>query len=413
MLFSKSFIFTSREDPKIAECVSHKFLLKGCYLFMLSSGIYSYLPLGWRVLRRISDIIRKHMNSQGAQELMMSSLQPIEIWEKTGRDKDLRDVMFKFKDRKERVICLGPTHEEVITEIARKHVSSYKQLPFTLYQIQAKFRDEPRPRFGLMRSSEFLMKDAYSFDMDNNGLEDSYEKMLTAYKGIFKECGLNYVMVEADPGVMGGNVSHEFMVPSPIGEDNLLYCGKCGRYFKPKEDKMADCHECGCKLEEKKMVEAGHIFKLGTKYSLVQQAFFLDKNGERKPIIMGCYGIGVSRLLPAIVEQEADDKGIVWPKGISPFDAAIVVLESKLLDEAVSLTEFLEKAGLSILIDDRDEAAGVKFNDAYLIGNPYIMIMGKNYLKTAKLDLEVRKTKAKFNFTKEEAVNFLKAEYGK
>lgn len=413
MLFSKSFIFTSRQDPKIAECKSHKLLLKGCFLFMLSSGIYSYLPLGWRVLKRISDIIRKYMDMEGAQELIMSSLQPIEIWEKTGRDKDLEEVMFKFKDRKERTLCLGPTHEEVITEIARKHISSYKQMPFTLYQIQTKFRDEPRPRFGLMRSCEFLMKDAYSFDVDEHGLEESYKKMLTAYQNIFKECSLNYVLIEAEPGVMGGNISHEFMVPAPIGEDILLYCSVCNKYYRPKEvQKIEACPECGSKLGEHKMVEIGHIFKLGTKYSLTQEAFFLDKNGERKPIIMGCYGIGVSRLLAAIVEQEADDKGIIWPKNVSPFNASIVVLENNLFEQAVSLEEILEKTGLSILLDDRNEGAGVKFNDAYLIGSPFIIVMGKNYLKTGKIDVEIRKTKAKLSFTQEEVINFLKNEYG-
>jgi len=381
MLFSESFIFTLRQNPKTAECRSHKLLLKGCFLFMVSSGIYSYLPLGWRVLNNINNIIRKHMNFYGAQELLMSALQPMDIWQKTGRDKDLEEVMFKFKDRKKRELCLGPTHEEEITEIARRTVFSYKQLPFILYQIQTKFRDEPRPRFGLMRSCEFIMKDAYSFDKDEAGLDKNYEKMLSAYHNIFTDCGLNFVKIEADSGFMGGNISHEFMVPADIGEDIV---------------------------EGKRMIEIGHIFKLGTKYSSIQSALFLDEKGKRIPIVMGCYGIGVSRILSAIAEVSSDEKGIIWPKGISPFDASLIVLDDKLLKDALSLRDELGKRGVSVLVDDRQEGAGVKFNDACLIGNPYIMIMGKKYLKDKTFDLEERKTGKKDSLKKEELINYLK-----
>ena len=409
MLFSESFIFTLREDPKIAECRSHKLLLKGCFLFMVSSGIYSYLPLGWRVLDNINKIIRKQMNKKGAQELFMSALQPMDIWQKTGRDKDLEEVMLKFKDRKQRDLCLGPTHEEEITEIVRRFVSSYKQLPFILYQIQTKFRDEPRPRFGLMRSCEFIMKDAYSFDKDQQGLDDSYEKMLSAYQDIFKECGLDFLMVEADPGAMGGKVSHEFMVPAPIGEDSLFYCPKCKKYLEDKKT----CSKCKSETQERKMIEVGHIFKLGTKYSLAQEALFLDNKGQRIPIIMGCYGIGVSRILSAIAEVSSDEKGIIWPKGVSPFDISLIILNDKLRKQALDLKDVLEGEGFSLLVDDRDEAAGVKFNDAYLIGNPYILIMGKKYLNENTIDLEVRKTKQSMSLKQEELVNFLKKDYGK
>jgi len=385
MLFSKSFITTLRQDPKIAECQSHKLLLKGGFLFMVSSGIYSYLPLGWRVLNNINNLIRKQMNLAGAQELFMSALQPIEIWQKTGRDKDLSEVMFTFKDRKKRQLCLGPTHEEEITEIVKRSVSSYKQLPTILYQIQAKFRDEPRPRFGLMRSCEFIMKDAYSFDKDEKGLDENYQKMLAAYKNIFKTCGLEFIVIEADSGAMGGSGSHEFMVPGETGEDVV---------------------------EGKKMIEIGHIFKLGTKYSLAQEAFFLDEKGKRLPFIMGCYGIGVSRVLSAVAEVNSDQKGLVWPKSIAPFSLTLLVLDEKLKADAISLAETLEKNGLSVLVDERSEAAGVKFNDAYLLGNPYIAVMGKKYSKDKTIDLEVRKTAKSNNFKKAELINFLKAEYG-
>jgi prolyl-tRNA synthetase len=376
---------------------------------MVSSGIYSYLPLGFRVLEKISNIIRKHMNSSGAQELFMSALQPLEIWEKTGRDKGLKDVMLKFKDKNGKDLCLGPTHEEEITEIVRKFVTSYKQFPFILYQIQTKFRDEPRPRYGLVRSCEFIMKDAYSFDINEEGLNKNYEKMLSSYQDIFKDCGLDFVMTEADPGIMGGNVSHEFMVPAQIGEDTLFYCHVCAKYFK----KEGNCSVCNKNLEEKRMIEIGHIFKLGTKYSVAQKALFLDENGKRMPIIMGCYGIGVSRLLPAIVETNNDDKGIVWPKNVSPFDISLLLLDEKAFGETLCLRDTLEKENFSVLVDERSETAGVKFNDAYLIGNPYIIIMGKNYLSAKKVDLEVRKTREKFTFSNEELLNFLKKEYAK
>ncbi len=407
MLFSRSFIFTQRQAPKVAECRSHKLLLRGGFLSMVSSGIYSYLPLGWRVLHHINNLIRKHMDAKGAQELFMSALQPIELWQQTGRDKDLEEVMFKFDDRKNKELCLGPTHEEEVTDIVKRAVSSYKQLPFILYQIQTKFRDEPRPRFGLMRSCEFIMKDAYSFDRDQKGLDENYQKMLEAYQEIFKECELDFIMTEADSGAMGGSLSHEFMVPSSIGEDILCYCQGCSGYFKETQE----CPECGEKVKEEKMIEIGHIFQLGTKYSKAQEALFLDGQGKRQPIIMGCYGIGVSRVLSAVAEVNSDDKGLVWPKSIAPFAVSLVVLDDKLKEEALNLERDLEKLGLKVLVDDREDGAGVKFNDAYLIGNPYILIMGKNYSKEGKIDLEIRKTKEKKSFTKSEAINFLRTEY--
>ncbi len=377
---------------------------------MVSSGIYSYLPLGWRVLNNINNIIRKHMTLAGAQELFMSALQPIEIWQKTGRDKDLEEVMFKVKDRKNRELCLAPTHEEEITEIIRRLVFSYKQLPFILYQIQTKFRDEPRSRFGLMRAVEFIMKDAYSFDKDEEGLSQNYKKMIKAYEDIFKECGLDFIAIEADSGVMGGSASHEFMVPGEIGEDILFHCsGGCAKYFK----KEGNCPECAKKLNEEKMIEIGHVFKLGTKYSQAQEAFFLDENGKRLPFVMGCYGIGVSRILAAIAEVNSDEKGLIWPRGVSPFDVSLVAVDSKVLPRALELEKTLEKEGFSVLVDDRSEAAGVKFNDAYLLGNSYILIMGKKFLLDGTIDIEVRKTKMAKSFKKKELIEFLKQENGR
>jgi prolyl-tRNA synthetase len=375
--------------------------------------------LGWRVLDKINAIIRKHMNAKGAEELFLSALQPIEIWQKTGRDKDLEEVMITFQDRKGRRLCLGPTHEEEITEIARRYLVSYRHLPRIIYQIQTKFRDEPRPRFGLMRSCEFIMKDAYSFDKDKEGLSRSYEKMHQAYQDIFSECGLDFIQVEADPGAMGGSVSHEFMVPAQIGEDILDYCPACSRYYRSQEGSLrtpgakTHCPACKGVLEEKKMVEIGHIFQLGTKYSLAQDGLFLDEKGGRKPYIMGCYGIGVSRILSAIAEVSSDEKGLIWPQTVCPYDVSLVVLDQKLLDTALRLKDRLHKEGISVLIDDRDETAGVKFNDAYLIGNPYIVILGKEYSKQTTIDTEIRMTRKKQSFKEEELINFLRKEYAR
>ncbi len=411
MLFSKSFIFTLREEPKYAECLSHRLMLKGSLLYMVSSGIYAYLPLGYRVLTKISDIIRKHMNQEGAQEILMSALQPLEIWKQTGRDKVLEEVMITFKDRRQRQLCLAPTHEEEVTEIVKRYISSYRQLPFILYQIQTKFRDEVRPRFGLVRSCEFIMKDAYSFDIDQRGLEVSYQKMFSAYNRIFKECGLDFVAIEADPGDMGGNFSHEFMVPAEIGEDQLYFCKNCNRHFREE----GVCPSCGKKLVLVKMIEVGHIFKLGTKYSEAQGAYFLDGEGRRQPIIMGCYGIGVSRLLPAIIEQNHDEKGIIWPPSVSSFSSEIILLEpedTNLYQIALSLYDKLGKAGLDVLFDERPASGGVKFNDAYLLGIPYIIIIGRRWNKTKKFEFEERRSGKKELLTEEEVINKLKEIYG-
>lgn len=410
ILFSKSFIPTVREEPKFVECRSHSLCLRSSLLSMVCSGIYVYLPLGLKVLRKIESIIRKHMNREGANELLMSALQPLDIWKKTGRDKVLQEVMIRFRDRRDRELCLGPTHEEEITEVVKKYINSYKQLPLILYQIQSKFRDEVRPRYGLVRSCEFIMKDAYSFDADQEGLSRSYEKMLNAYERIFKDCGLNWVVVEADVGVMGGFGSHEFMVPAQIGEDVIFYCSCCDRYFKDRET----CSLCKKKMEEKRMIEVGHIFKLGTKYSSAQQAYFLDKDGKRKPFVMGCYGIGVSRLIPAIIEQNCDQKGIIWPKKVSGFDVELIILDREnesLVQEGMVLGEELERMGLDVLVDDRQESAGVKFNDGYLLGIPYLVILGKVYLATGRIEVEKREGGDKFKFNKQEVVNFLRKEY--
>jgi prolyl-tRNA synthetase len=398
MKWSKSFIPTLKEAPGDAESVSHQLMLRAGLVRMLMAGVYSYLPLGLQALNNIQKIIREEMNACGANELLLPAIQPVELWQRTGRDKTIADVMIKFTDRRGRNACLGPTHEEVITDLVSNHVSSYKQLPLVLYQIQTKFRDEMRPRFGLVRCCEFIMKDAYSFDQDEAGLDANYQKMLKAYIRIFSRCGLDCLVVEADSGVMGGSVSHEFMVPAACGEDVVLYCPACKRAFPAGEGASAVCSVCKGELEKKNTIEVGHIFKLGTKYSSMLNANFLDAKGKQNPIIMGCYGIGVSRLISAIIEQNHDVNGIVWPREIAPYSVVITPLDvtnSAIMGKAEELYQILAGQGVSVLMDDRDERAGVKFKDAELIGIPCQVVIGKEFAAKGNLEFKNRRTGAK------------------
>ncbi|MFH0827983.1 MAG: proline--tRNA ligase [Candidatus Omnitrophota bacterium] len=417
MYWSKSFIPTMREIPQEAESASHQLMLRAGLIRMLMAGAYSYLPLGLKVLNNIQNIIREEMNNSGANELLLPALQPLDLWQKTGRDKVIGEVMIRFVDRRGRNICLGPTHEEVITDLVRQHVSSYKQLPLILYQIQTKFRDEIRPRFGLVRACEFIMKDAYSFDADEAGLDKNYSIMREAYKRIFKRCGLACLSVEADSGVMGGKVSHEFMVPSACGEDVVLVCPKCKTVLPYPVDKAfhdilkgktSNCPKCQVGMEKVNTIEVGHIFKLGTKYSEGLGANFLDAKGVSNPVIMGCYGIGVSRLVSTIIEQNHDQQGIIWPLEITPYDVLIIPLDvtnEQIIEKAKSIYNRLsEQQNIKVLLDDRDERAGVKFKDADLIGIPYQVVIGKEFLKTGNLELKIRRTGEKFSGGEEEVL---------
>ena len=394
MFCSKAFIPTLKEIPQESESISYQLMLRAGLVRPLISGVYSYLPLGFRALENIENIIRQEMNSCGAQELLLSALQPEELWSRSGRDKEIDQVMLRFNDRRGRRLCLGPTHEEVITQLVKNNVFSYRQLPLILYQIQVKFRDEIRPRFGLVRSCEFIMKDAYSFDQDQDGLKESYDKMLAGYQRIFKRCGLNFLVVEADPGVMGGNLSHEFMVPAQSGEDIVLYCSNC-QFANSHIEESATCPKCNKILQKLNTIEVGHIFQLGTKYSKIFQANFLNQQGNQSPIIMGCYGIGVSRLIPAILEQNHDKSGIIWPWEVAPFGIIILPVEvdnKKIYEAGFSIYTDLQQAGFCVLFDDRDERAGVKFKDADLIGIPFQIILGEKFLKEEKIELKIRQT---------------------
>jgi prolyl-tRNA synthetase len=558
MRWSKYFIPTLKEVPSEAEAVSHRLMIRGGLIRKLASGAYTYLPLGLRVLKKVQNIIREEMDSSGAIELFMPSMQPVELWHESGRFKDLGEDLITYKDRHNRVIVFGPTHEEVITDLVKNHVNSYKQLPITLYQIQTKFRDEVRPRFGVMRSREFIMKDAYSFDRDWQGLDESYKKMYEAYERIFKRAGLKAIPVEADSGVMGGDVSHEFMVLAESGEDLLAHCVSCGyagslaiaevkgkgpevkdkgkerpmeevdtpgvttiekvghllkirpdemvktliytadekpvavlirggydaneakikKYLKCAKLEMASedviknvtggpmgfsgpaglegaiiiadnsirgmvnfvtgankkdkhyintnidrdfkisewadlrmitekdqCPKCGKDIKIEHAIEMGHVFKLGLKYSKAMKAEFVDVDGKLKPVVMGCYGIGVNRIMAAAIEIHNDKKGIIWPLAIAPFQVLVIPInykEENIRKTAENIYEELTKLGIETLLDDRDESAGVKFNDAELIGIPFSIVIGDKGLKKGKLEIKIRGTDGILEIKKEE-----------
>lgn len=531
MRMSKLLMPTLREVPSEAEIASHQLMLRAGLIRKLAAGVYSYLPLGLRTLQKVQQIVREEMDRAGAQELLMSALLPAEAYQASGRWEVFGPSMFKLKDRGDRDFCLGPTHEELFTQCVIDNVKSYKEYPKTLYQIQTKYRDEARPRFGIIRSREFVMKDAYSFDLDEKGLDESYKAMYDAYCRIFTRLGLDFTIVDADSGAMGGSGSQEFMVKSPVGEDGIAYCDECGyaanyekcecvpakavqisgdfdmekihtpnahtidelvaslgmsaenfaktiiykaddkyiaamvrgdrdvnevklknlvgctddlelaepgmvreitnaqvgfagpvglgipvyadkevalmqnfvvganetdmhyknvnigKDFEP--DTIADirvvvtgdeCPKCGAKIKSEQGIEVGHIFKLGTKYSDALGLKYLDEQGKQQTVIMGCYGIGVTRCLAAAVEQLHDDNGIIWPVSIAPYEALIIPANHKSeeqVEAAFKLYEELKKAGIDAIIDDRPERAGVKFKDADLIGIPVRVVVGK------------------------------------
>lgn len=389
---------TLREDPKEAEILSHKLLLRAGLIKRLAAGIYTYLPLGFRVLNKVANIVREEMNRAGAQEVLMPALLPSELWKETGRWDVYGKELFRINDRHEHEFCLGPTHEEIITDLARKSIGSYKQLPVNLYQIQTKFRDEIRPRFGLMRGREFIMKDSYSFHTSNEDLDKEYKNMYETYCRIFERMGLDYRVVKADSGVIGGNFSEEFMLIASEGEEEILACQKC-RFavsWKTFSSEGEKCPECGkTELIKVRGIEVGHIFKLGTKYSAKMKCVYLDENNKEQPMIMGCYGIGVSRIAQAAIEQNNDKDGIIWPIPIAPFTLAIVPVnleEKDQADVAHKLYSDLLKLGVEVLLDDREGRVGVKLKDIDLIGIPLKIIIGPKGLKDGKVEIKLRKS---------------------
>jgi len=402
-LFSK----TLKKAPKTAEVISHKLLVRGDFISQLASGIYSFLPLGGRVQKKIENIIREEMNSIGGQEVFLPTLQPKELWQKTDRWDHMEPPLFKVKDRHKKEFALGSTHEEVITDLVKDRVQSYKDLPLALYQIQTKFRNEMRSTGGLLRTREFIMKDLYSFHTGKKDLDKFFNKVLSAYDKIYKRCGLEAIKSEASGGVFTKEKTYEFQVLSETGEDKIILCSKCNwaANLEVAKTKAGDeCPECKGKLTKKNSIEVGHTFRLGTKYSKAFNFYFRDKKGKERSVVMGCYGIGAGRLMATIVEINHDDKGIIWPEEVAPFSVHLIQIENSKKVKQVSEKlykglSFLsgsasggQKTGVEVLYDDRvDRTPGEKFAEADLIGIPYRIVISERTIKNNSVEIKERK----------------------
>jgi prolyl-tRNA synthetase len=413
MLQSELFYKTSKVAPKEAEAMSHKLLLRAGFISQLASGIYNFLPLGLRVHKKIEEIIRQEINSTGAQEVYLASLQPKELWKKTNRWDNMDPPLFKVKDRHKKEFALGSTHEEVITDLAKSCVQSYKDLPVALYQIQNKFRNEMRFTGGLLRTREFMMKDLYSFHQDKKDFENYFGKVLLAYDRIFKRCGLQVLKSEASGGVFTKEKTYEFQVLNKIGEDKIVYCQKCkwasnldvlgpSPLVKGEglDNKSGKCPRCSKNLVKANSIEVGHAFQLATKYSKALNFYFLNKKGEKELVIMGCYGIGIGRLMATIVEINNDKNGIIWPKSVAPFLVHLIEVKSqksKVKSISEKIYDNLQKEGIEVLYDDRqDKSAGEKFAEADLIGIPWRLVVSERTLKKNSVEVKERgKSKAK------------------
>ncbi|MCF1502703.1 MULTISPECIES: proline--tRNA ligase [Afifella] len=436
MRLSRYFLPILKEDPKEAEIVSHRLMLRAGMIRQQSAGIYSWLPLGKRVLDKVSAIVREEQNRAGALEILMPTIQSADLWIESGRYNDYGQEMLRIRDRHDRSLLYGPTAEEMVTDIFRSHVRSYRDLPLNLYHLQWKFRDEVRPRFGVMRSREFLMKDAYSFDLDYEGARAAYNRMFVAYLRTFSRFGLQPIPMRAETGPIGGDLSHEFIILADTGE-SAVYCDKAlldlpipgedtdftadlspifdawtGPYAAT--DDMHDPAAFDAVPEERRVsargIEIGHIFYFGTKYSEPMKAMVTNQDGEMVPVHMGSYGIGPSRVVAAIIEASHDDAGIIWPKSVAPFDLGLVNLKpgDAATDEiAEGLTVRLEKAGLEVLYDDVDARAGAKFATMDLIGLPTQLVVGPRGAASGEVEVKDRATGAKETLSLDEAVNRL------
>ena len=423
MRLSRYFLPILRETPKEAEIVSHRLMLRAGMIRQESAGIYAWLPLGLKVLNKVNAIVREEQNRSGAVELLMPTIQSADLWRESGRYDAYGKEMLRIQDRHEREMLFGPTNEEMVTEIFRGYVRSYKDLPLNLYHIQWKFRDEVRPRFGVMRSREFLMKDAYSFDLDQAGAVHSYNKMFVAYLRTFARMGLKAIPMRADTGPIGGNLSHEFIILASTGESEVFCHADYLNFDIPAADtnfddiaglqstvdkwtslyaatsEMHDEAAFNAVSEDKKMsargIEVGHIFYFGTKYSETMGASVMGPDGQETPVHMGSYGIGPSRLIAAIIEASHDENGIIWPEAVAPFDVAILNLKvGDAATDAASerLYRELGAAGRDVLYDDRDERPGGKFATADLIGVPWQVLIGPKGLAEGKVELKNRAT---------------------
>ncbi|NDA29995.1 MAG: proline--tRNA ligase, partial [Alphaproteobacteria bacterium] len=403
-LFSKILLPTLKDAPQEAEVISHKLMLRAGMVRKVASGIYTWLPLGLKVLRKIENIVREEMDSSGAQEVLMPMVQPKELWDETNRWEKMGPELLRIKDRHDRDFCLGPTHEEVITDLIRNNVKSYKELPLNIYQIQTKFRDEVRPRYGVMRGREFLMKDSYSFNIDESCLEETYLTMRNTYKKVLERMGLEYKIVSADSGAIGGDASEEFHVLAETGEDTIAvsdsseYAINTELLLKEGEDieslEGKPSPDGKGTIEIKKGIEVGHIFQLGKVYAEDMKANVLNNEGKASTLYMGCYGIGVSRLVAAAIEQNNDDKGIIWPHSIAPFDINIIAIgyekDEKIAEASNNLYKELIEMGYDVLLDDRKDGYGTKIKDSELIGVPLNIIIGKQFLESEEIEFRTR-----------------------
>jgi len=411
MFWSKIFIPTLKDSPQDAEVISHQLMLRAGMIRKVSSGIYTWLPLGLKVLRKVENIVREEMDQSGAQEVLMPMVHPKELWEETKRWEKMGPELLRFKDRHDRDFCLGPTHEEVITDLVRNNVKSYKELPLNIYQIQTKFRDEIRPRYGVMRGREFLMKDSYSFNIDEASLQETYLLMRNTYKKILERIGLEYKIVKADSGAIGGDASEEFHVLAENGEDTIAISDASEFAINTELllNEGEDISTLAGKpspdgngvIEIKKGIEVGHIFKLGKIYTELMKVNVLNQEGRAVDLFMGCYGIGVSRLVAAAIEQNNDDKGIIWPESIAPYEVNIVAIgytkEPKIAEAANNLSEQLKNMGYEVIVDDRKDGYGTKMKDAELIGIPVNVIIGNKFIESGEVELKHRNGQSSTN----------------
>jgi prolyl-tRNA synthetase len=411
MLLSKLLLPTLKDAPQEAEVISHKLMLRSGMIRKVASGIYTWLPLGLKVLKKVENIVREEMNASGAQEVFMPMVQPKELWEETSRWEKMGPELLRIKDRHERDFCLGPTHEEVITDIIRNNVKSYKELPLNIYQIQTKFRDEVRPRYGIMRGREFLMKDSYSFNIDEDSLQETYLNMRDTYKRVLERIGLEYKISAADSGAIGGDSSEEFHVLAENGEDTIAVSDssefaintelllKEGEDINSLEGKPSP--DGNGTIQVKKGIEVGHIFKLGKLYAESMKANVLNAEGKASTLYMGCYGIGVSRLVSAAIEQNFDESGITWPHSIAPFDINIISIgfekDHEISAASIKLYDELTIMGYDVLLDDRKGGYGTKMKDSELIGIPLNIVIGKKFLENKEIELKSRNGQSSSN----------------
>jgi prolyl-tRNA synthetase len=431
MRLSRLFLPTLKENPSEAQIVSHRLMLRAGLVRQQAAGIYSWLPLGLRVLQKIENIVREEQNAAGANEILMSTIQPSELWQESGRYDAYGPEMLRFKDRHDREMLYGPTHEEMVTDIFRNNVKSYKSLPLMLYQIHWKFRDEIRPRFGVMRGREFLMKDNYSFDLDFDSAKKSYNRMFVAYLRTFQRMGLRAIPMQADAGPIGGDLSHEFIILAETGEsgvyvdralldkpapENVDYDGDLQPIVDEWTSLFAATDEkynpetdgtVGENVMNARGIEVGHIFYFGTKYSTPMKAAVSGPEKDNVDVHMGSYGIGVSRLLGAIIEASHDENGIIWPEAVAPYKVGLINLKSG--DAAVDaacedIYQRLGAAGVEVLYDDTEERAGAKFNNMDLIGLPWQLVVGPRGLKDGQVELKNRATGEKQNLALDDAL---------